>query len=342
MLGMDVFNNDAFSATSMTAAVDKMAYVPGTLAAIPGLVTPVPVRTTSIFIETRANAPALIQTTARGTPPKQKGVDSPRDARGYKTLRLGLSSRIDAEQLQSVRAFGSETELQTLQLETGRRQMRMKQDFALTRENWLLNMVQGFVKDADGTTLYNWATEFGQTVQTEIAFNFAGAAVGDIRKKSNAIKRSTVKALQGLGGSGIKIVALCGDDFFDAFVTSPEVRQSYLNWQSAQELRNDVGAAWSEFTFGGITWVNYRGTDDGSTLTIAADKAKIFPVNAGIFQWALSPAERFEFVNTMGLDMYSWVVRDMQRDMWADVEMYTYPLPVCVMPGALGSARAGT
>jgi hypothetical protein len=56
----------------------------------------------------------------------------------------------------------------------------------------------------------------------------------------------------------------------------------------------------------------------------------------------MAPAERFEFVNTMGRDMYSWVVMDRDRDMWADIEFYSYPLAVCVQPQALASARAGS
>jgi hypothetical protein len=41
----------------------------------------------------------------------------------------------------------------------------------------------------------------------------------------------------------------------------------------------------------------------------------------------------------MGQEFYSWMVTDKDRDMWADVEMYTYPLPICLMPSALYQAR---
>ena len=73
MLTMDVFNDSAFSGISLTAALDKFDYVPGYLGSIRGLFTPTPVRTTAIWIEERANAPALIQTSPRGAEPKQKG-----------------------------------------------------------------------------------------------------------------------------------------------------------------------------------------------------------------------------------------------------------------------------
>jgi hypothetical protein len=336
MLAMDVFTNDAFSAIELTMAVDRYGFVPSTLQSIPGLIVPVPVRTDKVWIEGRANAPALIQTTPRGAPPKQKGGDY-RSAKGFSTVRLAQGSRINASELQSIRAFGSETELKSLQIELGRRVMKMKQDFQLTKENMTLGMIQGIVTDADGSTIYNWATEFGQSFPSPQTFVFSGsAASGVVRQTCNTVKRLILRNLQGLGGPGVQVIAACGDAFWDAFVSSAEVRQTYLNWSAAKELRSDVGNVWSEiFYFGDIGFFNYRGTDDNSTVAISTDTCRFFPINAGIFQWALAPAERFEFINTPGRDFYSWMVMDRDRDMWADIELATYPLPVCVQPQAL-------
>jgi len=340
MLTMDVFNSDMFSATSMTAAVDRYGYVPSYLQSIPGLIVPVPVSTEDIWIEARANAPALIQTSLRGEPPKQKGGDQ-RDARGFKTRRLALSSRITASQLQNIRGFGSTTELMSLQMEVGRRQFMLKQDMQLTKEFWTLGMIQGKVIDANGDVIYDWNAEFNQAQPDEIAFNFANAEEGDIVTSCNLVTRTMIRNLQGLGGNGVSIRAACGDQFWDQLTTADEVRDTYKAWQAAQDLRNEVSKPWSVFQYGGIGWFNYRGTDDNSTVAIPPSKAKFFPVNSGIFQWALAPSERFEFVNTPGLDAYSWIVRDIQRNMYADVEESTYPLAVCVQPKALMSGRSG-
>jgi hypothetical protein len=343
MLTMDVFNGDAFTATSLTAAVDKLGHVPTTLSSIPGLIVPVPVRTKAVWIEARASAPALIQTSPRGSAPGQKGGDQ-RDARAFNTRRLALASRIEAEELQGIRAFGSETELKQLMTEVARRQMKIKRDFALTKEAWLLNVVQGIVKDADGTLIYDWAAEFKQTIPAEVAFNIPAASApadGSVRKNANQITRTMTRNLLGLGGTDFRVVALCGDDFYDALTTCAEVERTFLNWSQAEALRNETTRAWSAFKFGDILWVNYRGTDDNSTVAVAKDKAKFFPVGAGIFQMAYAPAERFGFVNTLGQEMYSWMVLDKDRDSWADVECYSYPLPVCTMPQALASGRMG-
>lgn len=337
MLTMDVFNNNAFSATSMTAAVDRLGYVPGFLGSIPGLFEPVPVTTEQVFIEERSNAPALIQTSARGEPPKRKTGEA-RAARSFKTLRLAQSSRITASELQGIREFGSETELKQLMNEIARRQFIMRRDVELTRENMYLGAVQGLVKDADGSTLYDWATEFSQAIPAEVDFDLdnANPTSGAVRKLCNVATRTMKKALKGLGGNSVSIRALCGDAFWDDLTAHSEVRQTYLNTVAAAELRE--GNAWEEFKYGGVIWSNYRGSDDGS-VGIDSNKAKFFPVGAGIFQIAQAPAETFDFVNTPGQEFYSWVVTDKDRNAWADVEMYSYPLPVCTMPSALYQAR---
>ena len=338
MLTMDVFKQDAFSATSLTAAVDKIGYVPSFLGSIAGLFVPVPIRTTSVFIEERENAPALIQTSPRGAPPPQKGGDKGK-VRNFNTVRVAQKSRITADELQGIRQFGSETEMKQLQTEIARRQFKMRGDVELTQENMRLGAVQGKVLDADGSTIIDWEVELGQAIPAEVDFDLdnASPASGAVRKKCNAAVRSILTNLKGLGGNGVRVRAICGDNFWDDLTAHNEVRQTYLNYQAAAALRE--GNAYEEFNYGGITWSNYRGTDDGTTVTVGTDKAKLFPVGAGIFQIAQAPAETFDFVNTPGQPVYSWVVTDKDRNAWADVEMYSYPLHVCTMPSALYRAR---
>lgn len=338
MLTMDVFRGDAFSAISMTKAVDKVGYVPSLLGSIPGLFEPAPVRTTDVMIESRAHEAALIQTSERGAPLEEQRSER-RDIRSFRTTRLAKKSRLYAHELQNIRAFGSETEVQQLQADIARRQFRLRRDMELTQEHMRLGCVQGIVVDADGTTIYDWSQQFGQSIPAEIDFDLDNAAPesGVLRKKCNQVTRSILRNLKGLGGTGVSIMALCGDAFWDDLTAHPEVRETYLNTQQAADLRE--GNAFESFRYGGITWTNYRGTDDNSTVAINSDKARFFPVGAGIFQVAYAPAERFEFVNTEGSALYSWMVLDKDRDSWADVELFSYPLHVCTMPAALHRAR---
>lgn len=361
MLTMDAFRSDAFSAVSLTGAVDKMKFTPQLLGSIPGLFVPKPVRTPAVWIEERSNAPALIQTAPRSAPPKQRGPEQ-RDARSFIAKAIGEGSRITADELMGIRAFGSETEEKSLMMEVGRRQFLIGQDHELTLENYRLAVVtQAKMLDADGSLIYDWAAEFGQSstgpggsANPIVNWDLQNSdpVSGALRLLCNQTIRWITRALLGLGGVDLKIGCLCGDAFWDALTTHPEVRETYKNWEAAADLRNDVGQAWKAFTFGNIMWQNYRSTDDyqpasgGVAGTEAAGIVGVpsthgcfFPLNAGIFQMAYAPAPRFEFLGTPGLSRYSWVVVDDKRDQWADVETFCYPLAVCTMPSALVTGK---
>jgi hypothetical protein len=336
MVSMDVFNQDAFSVRSLTAAVDKVGFTPQYLATIPGLFVPPPLgqpREAAIWIETRENGPALIQTSPRGAPPKEKSGDN-RQARPFVTSRLAEKSRITAATLDGIRAFGSESEVQQVQTEVARRQALIKNDFELTKENMRLGAVQGKMIDADGSVIYDWATAFGQSIPGEFDFTLGQADDGSIRTQCSAVVRSVTRGLKGLGGANVGIRSIASDSFWDELTSAKETRETF-KFQEGQQLRN--GVAWVEFNYGGITFANYRGTDDGSTVAVPADKAIFFPVGAGIFQEAYAPGERFELLGQPGEPAYSYMVLDKDRNSWADVEMYSYPLLVCVQPQALAT-----
>jgi hypothetical protein len=339
MTPFDVFNADPFTAVSMSAAIDKMDYVPTGLGSIPGLFEVEPIRTETFWIETRSTGASLIPTSVRGTPPEQVGGDQ-RDARAFKTRRLAKASRITASELMSVRSFGSEINLKSLQEEVARRQMKLKRDFDLTWENLRMGAVLGKTVDADGSTIYDWAAQWNQPIPAEVDFDLdnASPSVGAVRKKCYAARRSILKALNGVG-SATRIVAICGDAFWDDLTSHPEIEKTFLNWAAAESLRNGHGNEWSTFRYGEIDFVNYRGTDDGTTLGVNTDKAKFFPVGAGIFRWVLSPGEKFEHLGAVGQDIYSAMLMDRDRDSWADVEAFSYPMSVCTMPSALYQAR---
>ncbi len=343
MLTMDVFRQDAFSAQNLTAAIDKAGYVPTLLGSIPGLFVPPPLGNPSskwIFVEERANEPAIIHTSPRGGPPTPGTEDeTSRKVRPFQVPRLARSRRIMASEIAGIRAFGQVTELNTLEVLVQRQQYLMQRDFSLTWENMRLGAVQGATLDADGGTIYNWSTEFQQTLPTEETWTLSPSTDdGSIRTQCSETRRAIIRALKGLGGIGVSIYGLASDSWWDAFMATKEVRSTWQYAMQATKLQEN--AAWQTFDYGGITFINYRGTDDNSTVAVPDKKVKFFPAGAGIFQEVYAPAdERFEFVNTPGQQSYSWIVQDMLRNMWADVEMYSYPLYMCTMPQALQQGK---
>ncbi len=343
MATMDIFEQDAFSMVSMTSALENSPYQPGRLGQM-GLFKENPIRTETVGIEQRDGVLSLIKTSERGAPIEQ-GQSKKRTMRNFSTVRIAKGDIIYASEIQNIRAFGSESEFQQVQAEVADRYTDLQSDMQLTHEHMRLGAIQGNVLDADGTTVINnWFTEFGITEAAEVNFDLGNPspAQGAIRKKCAQIKRQMMKASKGGWVEGqTRIHAMCGDTFWDDLITHSEVERTYLNHSAAMSLREDI--VYQSFNYGGITFENYRGTDDGSTVAIGADKARFFPVGGkDVFELALSPAEPYEFVNTKGKFEYGMLIPDRDRNMWVKTELYSYPLYVCKRPGMLQRAKGRT
>lgn len=345
MAHMDVFNSDAFRMGSMTAALNKREHQPQLLGSL-NLFTANPVRTSFVSIEERDGGLALIPTSPRGAPPEERDDDK-RKVHRIDIPRLAKHDRITADEIQDIRAFGSESELQQVQTEVARRMngpTGLMRDVEMTWENMRLGAIQGQVLDADGSTIVDWYNVFGVSANTEIAFDLDNAADGDIKQATNQVIRQMQRNAKGAWTPQTEVVALCGDTFYDKLTQHSEVRDTFKNLSAGQSerLRNQVGMAFDAIRYGGITWINYRGTDDGSTIAVGDTKAKFFPMNApGVFQVAFAPAESFDYVNTPGQPVYAMVMPDEKRNAHVDLEVFSYPLFTCTRPTMLQSGRSG-
>ena len=148
---MDIFNQDAFSTVTLTDAVEEVDYKPSLLRNM-GLFEKQPSRTKTIMLEKKGDTLALIPVSDRGAPLEQAGKDK-RDLRHVNTTRLAKGDVITADEIQDIRAFGSETELKQVQAEVAMRITSLEDDMELTEENMMLGAVQGIVVDADGSTV---------------------------------------------------------------------------------------------------------------------------------------------------------------------------------------------
>jgi hypothetical protein len=350
MAHMDVFNSNAFSMGSLTAALNKVEFQP-TMLRMMGLFQAYPIRTSFATIEERGGELSLIPTSRRGDP-----MDEQRDTSAEKrnvhrvdVPRLAKGDRLTADEIQDIRAFGTETELMQVQEEVARRMNGphgLMRDIELTWENMALGAVQGTVVDADGSsTVIDWFNLFGVSQDAEIAFDFANASEGDVKKNANTVLRQMQRAGKGAFTPQTEVIALCGDNFYDDLSASSEVRDTYKNTtaQQSERLRNEIGLAFDAFRYGNITWINYRGTDDNSSVAVPTDKAKFFPRGAqGVFSVAYSPAETFDYVNTPGQPVYARTIPDDKRNQYVDLEVMSYPLFMCTRPKMLQRGRRGS
>ena len=335
MANMDVFNQDAFSLISLSHAIDRMPYTPQFLGGL-GIFQSEPVNNSTVWIDERDGAISLIQTSPRGAAPKELERDE-RKARPLKVPRLAKGSTLQANEIASLRAFGSETEQTVVMQEFMRRMDRVRNDVELTHENMRLGALQGVVLDADGSVIYDYFDEFGITPAADVEFAL-NDDTADIAGTARQMARSMARSSKGALGPNATIHALTGDNFYDLLINHPQVRQTYLNWSASADLRDQ--AAFGAFTYGGVVWHNYRGTDDNSTVAVDVDEAHVFPIGGnGVFQQIMAPSDEFiPFVGTPGQNVYAMTIRDRDRDAWVRGEIYSYPLFMCSRPEVLRKA----
>jgi hypothetical protein len=322
MPSLDIFHSDAFSLQSLTDAINKVPYTPGRIGQL-GLFDEKGITTTTAMIEEKNGHLALIQTSPRGGPEPTIGPVK-RTARSLTIPHLSLDGRVTADQVQNIRAFGSETELQSVQQVVNDVLEDMRRDHEVTLEHLRAGAVQGMILDADGSTLYNLFTEFGVEQQTQ-DFDFSTATT-DVRAVCVTVARDIEDAMGAMSNTGLR--ALCGADFFDALVGHGVVKQSF-QYQEGSILRDDLRKG---FRFGGIDWEEYR-AKVGSTSFIDAEEAFVFPLGTRLFRTYFAPADFMETVNTVGLPIYAKQGPDPSGfNRFVGLHSQSNPLPICLIP----------
>jgi hypothetical protein len=353
---MDIFNNDAFRVQTMTAAVNSTPYAPDYLGSL-GIFTPTPIRTIDAAVVINDDGLLeVVQTSQRGEAPYEQKI-SPAMIRSFRTPRVAIGDTVNAHELQGIVArsmlMGGDigTILADVQSEISYRLdgptgLRAKQE--ATKERMRLGAISGIVLDKDGSTLYNWPTLFNVALPTEIAFDLdaAAPATGVLSTLIRGMKRDLARAAR-VGNRPFRVYGFAGDEFFDKLIKHADVLPSWNAFQGGTSTRIAFGVntgiePFTEFQWEGITWVNYRGTDDNTTIAIATDKVKFVPAGIpGLFQEVLAPYEGFGAANSPGLPLYTLMIWDRDRDQWARVETYSYPMYMATRPGVLFSGRAG-
>ena len=322
---LNVFASDAFSFTKLVAGINLIPYQPTRLGSL-NLFAPQGVDTLTVAIEMEAGVLTLVPTAARGAPGVLKGVGR-RNLRDFRTSHLPQRVAVMADEVSSLRAFGSETEEE---LAMGRLQAKMavaRRDLDITHEWQRMGALKGIVLDADGTTtIYNYFTEFGVSQSTKsIALSVTGTKV---LQEIVALKRQVEDALGAVMMTGLRV--LCSPEFFDALTGHPAVVETY-KYQMGQVLREDRRGG---FEFGGVIWEEYRGTI-GGTRFIAANKAIVVPEGVpDLFKTFYSPAPYMETVNTIGLPFYM-KANQMDYDVGVEWQVQSNPLHICTRPNAV-------
>ncbi len=336
----DIFAQNAWGAVEFhEEVVEKVDHKPQLLGTL-NLFEPIYSRSRTIAVASRDRTMSLIPTSENGAPP-QELIPQGAKIRKFDAVRLAKGSTVYAIELAGVLALPSDQQTKEVTQEVTDRTGQIIDDLELTWEHMRFGAVQGRVLDADGmTVLFNWYDEWGIAEPAEVDFELDDPAT-DVRKKCRDVKRAMQKAAKGVWTPSTRVYALAGDTFFDMLVNHQQIKETKLGTAAAASLENIEG--YSSIEIEGITFVNYRGTDDDSTIAIGTEKVRFFPVGArGAFKVGWAPASEFKpYVNQRGREYYGLILEDKSgRDEWDRIEVYSYPLFIPTRPEMLLRAKA--
>ena len=333
---LDVFNGSAFQTTSLTAAILKIPYQPSRIREL-GLFQEQGIRTITAVVEEKDGQLTLIQTSQRGGVGANLG-NTKRTVRSFAVPHLEKNTSIYADEVQGIRAFGSETEIQTVQGIVDARLAILRAKHDVTLEHMRVGAIQGLVKDADNATLFDLFDEF------DVAQQSAQLTPNSSSDNGNAVRNQVVAAQRlveaELGATPITTYrAFCGKDFFDDLRSDLGITQTLRYADPASLLQQEANVR--RFSFAGVAWEEYRGSMGGNPFVPDAE-GYLFPEGAPIFWTYFAPADFIEAVNTMGLPLYAKIVQDDDLNRSVKVHTQCNPLVLCVRPRAVIKLTLGT
>ncbi|SFV06052.1 Phage major capsid protein E [Methylobacterium sp. 174MFSha1.1] len=278
---LDIFNQDAFSASALTGNITLVPNAYGRINAL-GLFRPEPIATTTVTVILENGVLNLLPTRPRGAP-ATLGTRGRQRPKAFPVPHIPHEDSVLATDVQNMLALtptgiaGLETVLGFL----NRKLIVMRNKHAITLEKLRMDALKGVIRDYDGSVILDLFAAFGVTQQV---VDFAlGTASTDVLGKCQDVTGYMEDNLLGETMTGVH--ALASPEWFRKFTTHASVKEAFKYYQSGpQILREDVRKG---FTFGGITFEEYRGSasyvqEDGTTSVperfIPAGDVRFFPL----------------------------------------------------------------
>lgn len=348
----DIFNDEAFSLTSLTAVISDVDHVPGRAGELAFVGVGEGISTTNLAVERVAETLQVIPTTTRGTPSPQAKQDK-RNLRAVPVPHIQLEDTLVADQIQNVRQLGSTSTLRGAQQVVNQQLRKLAGSHDLTLERIRLGALKGQILDKDNSVILDLFDFFDVTRPQDVSFEDVFVATPDetdlttVRTRAQQVTRFIKANLKGGWNSNSRIWALCGDNFFDKLIESTSVKGVWDGWASA-ERRLGANYAHGVYEFAGIYWENYQGTDDqhtGSNVVTASAQGTVgidpdecqFLVTGvpGLYAEYYAPADFWDTVNTIGLPRYARQAVDPEFGRWVKLHTQQNPLPICTRPRTL-------
>jgi len=320
---LDVFKGDSFSVSELTEAINRVPYKPGRLGQL-GVFAPRGITQRTAIIEERDGVLQLLVSKAWGAP-ADPAKPQARRARSFNVPHFPLVDTVLAAEVQGVRAFGSQSEVEGVAEVVQQKIASMRQSHEASLEWLRMGALKGVCFDGDLTSvIYNYYDEFGVVKQDDQDWDMHTAATEQAPKCTACIRLIQ----DALGGTPYDhIHCFMGDNVWDKFVTNTSVKDAFDAYMALGDVRFAAGDIRPGFWFAGIYFENYRGKV-GSTDFVDTDEGWVFPVGAPqLMQTIYAPADYIETVNTVGLPFYA---KQQLMDFDKGVEIETQSNPLCI------------
>lgn len=346
---LDIFRNDAFSTANLRRVVSNVDYVPQFLRNS-GMFKPVGIDTEYVIVLWDDQKVRIIPTTERGAPDIMQNRDKGKMIL-LKTPRISKIDSVRASELMGVAntALPQNVRIRNAAELVNERTARLKSDKEMTLEYHAMGAVAGGkILDADGVTVVaDFYTEFGIAPPALVDVDFPNISEDNFMMFfQDTFLRPTMRVLKDRKTPTTQLGALVGDTFWNKLMTHPGFREIYKLEMQARAISRATNPlvqpnAWMEVDFGGIRWINYMGTDDGTTIAVPTNEVRFFPLNVqDMWEVYYAPGETFSQVGQKGQPEYLMIRPDPRADPeFIDITVRTYALHACLFPQALSRAR---
>lgn len=327
---MDLSNDRVFGVHALSGALNVLPETSSILRDLK-VFNPVFLNTTYAEIEYQSGEMRLVASKARGSggdPLAEKA----RAVRTYKIPHFPVDTQILADDVQNLRAFGTNDKLTAVADVVNDKLQDAKGNLEYTREHLQLGALLGKVIDKNGEILCDIHADFGITQNAYVwALDTASTEVG---RKIDETKTAQQKLSGGFAHKGWLVLA--SPEFMQALVWHKSVKDIYMRYQEASALRADNTHI--TFSYKGIDFVQYDHQFAGD-VNIAAGEAIWLPKGADqLFREYFAPADMNATVNTRALPYYA-VREKLPMDKGWKIHAQTNALPLTLRPQVVAKLK---
>lgn len=324
----DVLATDAFSMTTLT---DKVSKLPAKNVQLAQFFEDSSVNTETIQVDVESGVLVILPTVARSALPTHVTGGRSRTAKSINSVKIGTKVALTANDIASVRRFGTETEAETFASVLDPRLEDANANLDATHENHRAGAFRGVVLDSDGTTvLHNLYTLFGIAAPALVYLDLESIAnLGDLRTALNGIKNGIRDAAGRAPINGF--VAVAGRNAYQTFTNHPAVLAAFERWEDGAWLRGENGGG---FIFAGIEFLEYTGS------SVDDDEILFAPKMHGLFRTVYTTPDEPELAGTMGRPTYVIPQPQETSKSWS-AEVSSFPVHYCTRPDLLRRAVIG-